>query len=266
MEIEGVSASAAYSAYSAPSVSGVSAARSPAAGAADKPACDCLACAGCKAQGGSAIPNGQQGGGGLNAQGSPEEQAQIAKLRSSDQKVRAHEAAHQAAGAGLTGAAHYQYVRGPDGKQYAVAGEVSIDTSPAGTPEATMAKAKQIRAAALAPADPSPQDRAVAAAASMMESQARSEIAAKEAEGTDSNASNLTDSVGGGRTSERVTERATERAPERATERAPENPESSVSRLLEAYTESQRASDSRSEMVGGLASNPQPGSRLSVFA
>jgi hypothetical protein len=262
MEIEGVSASAAYSAYSAPSAYGVSTARSTAAGAADKPACDCLACAGCKAQGGSAIQNGQQGGGGLNAQGSPEEQAQIAKLRSSDQKVRAHEAAHQAAGAGLTGAAHYQYVRGPDGKQYAVAGEVSIDTSPAGTPEATMAKAKQIRAAALAPADPSPQDRAVAAAASMMESQARAEIAAKEAEGTDSNASNLTDSVGGGRTSERVTERATERAPERATE----NPESSVSRLLEAYTESQRASENRSEMIAGLASNPQPGSRLSVFA
>lgn len=262
MEIEGVSASAAYSAYSAPSAYGVSTARSPAAGAANKPACDCLACAGCKAQGGSAIQNGQQGGGGLNAQGSPEEQAQIAKLRSSDQKVRAHEAAHQAAGAGLTGAAHYQYVRGPDGKQYAVAGEVSIDTSPAGTPEATMAKAKQIRAAALAPADPSPQDRAVAAAASMMESQARAEIAAKEAEGTDSNTANLTDPVGGGRTSERVTERATERAPERA----PENPESSVSRLLEAYTESQRASNNRSEMTAGLASNPQPGSRLSVFA
>jgi hypothetical protein len=133
-----------------------------------------------------------------------------------------------------------------------------------------MAKAKQIRAAALAPADPSPQDRAVAAAASMMESQARAEIAAKEAEGTDSNTSNLTDPVGGGRTSERVTERATERAPERAperaTERAPGNPESSVSRLLEAYTESQRASNNRSEMTAGLASNPQPGSRLSVFA
>lgn len=115
---------------------------------------------------------GRQGADGL----SPEAQAQVRQLKAADQKVRQHEAAHQAAGAGLTGGANYQYVRGPDGRQYAVSGEVSINTSPAGTPEATLAKARQIRAAALAPADPSPQDRAVAAAASLMESQARAEI------------------------------------------------------------------------------------------
>lgn len=108
---------------------------------------------------------------------SPQEQAQVRKLQAIDQKVRQHEAAHKAAGAGLTGAATYQYVRGPDGRQYAVAGEVSINTSPAGTPEATLAKAEQIRAAALAPADPSPQDQAVAAAAAMLALQARQEIA-----------------------------------------------------------------------------------------
>lgn len=106
----------------------------------------------------------------------PEAQAQVQRLKAMDQKVRQHEAAHQAAGAGLTGGANYQYVRGPDGRQYAVSGEVSINASPAGTPEATLAKARQVRAAALAPADPSPQDRAVAAAASLMESQARAEI------------------------------------------------------------------------------------------
>jgi len=116
---------------------------------------------------------------------SPEEQAQVQRLRTADQKVRQHEAAHQAAGAGLTGGANYQYVRGPDGRQYAVAGEVSINTSPAGTPEATLAKARQIRASALAPADPSPQDRAVAAAASLMESQARAEISKKQQEQQD---------------------------------------------------------------------------------
>lgn len=120
----------------------------------------------------------RQGGDGLT----PEQQAQVQKLKAMDQKVRQHEAAHQAAGAGLTGGAGYQYVRGPDGRQYAVAGEVSINTSPAGTPEATLAKARQIRAAALAPADPSPQDRAVAAAASLMESQARAEISRKKEE------------------------------------------------------------------------------------
>lgn len=121
---------------------------------------------------------GRQGADGL----SPEAQAQVRQLKAADQKVRQHEAAHQAAGAGLTGGANYQYVRGPDGRQYAVSGEVSINTSPAGTPEATLAKARQIRAAALAPADPSPQDRAVAAAASLMESQARAEISRKQAE------------------------------------------------------------------------------------
>ncbi|HEX6736041.1 MAG TPA: putative metalloprotease CJM1_0395 family protein, partial [Azonexus sp.] len=50
--------------------------------------------------------------------------------------------------------------------------DVSIDTSPGRTPEETIAKARQIRAAALAPADPSTQDRRVAAAASQMEMQA----------------------------------------------------------------------------------------------
>lgn len=129
--------------------------------------------------GAAQLQGGRQGADGL----SPEAQAQVQQLKAADQKVRQHEAAHQAAGAGLTGGANYQYVRGTDGRQYAVAGEVSINTSPAGTPEATLAKARQIRAAALAPADPSPQDRAVAAAASLMESQARAEISRKEQEG-----------------------------------------------------------------------------------
>jgi hypothetical protein len=129
----------------------------------------------------SQLKGGSQEGGGL----SPEAQAQVQQLKAADQKVRQHEAAHQAAGAGLTGGANYQYVRGPDGRQYAVAGEVSINTSPAGSPEATLAKARQVRAAALAPADPSPQDRAVAAAAALLENQARAEISRKQQEGKD---------------------------------------------------------------------------------
>jgi hypothetical protein len=106
----------------------------------------------------------------------PQQQAQVQHLKAVDQKVRQHEAAHQAAGAGLTGAANFQYVRGPDGKQYAVSGDVSINTSPGWTPEATLARARQIQAAALAPVDPSSQDRAVAAAAALMANQARAEI------------------------------------------------------------------------------------------
>jgi hypothetical protein len=106
----------------------------------------------------------------------PQQQAEVQRLKAVDQKVRQHEAAHQAAGAGLTGAANFEYVRGPDGRQYAVSGDVSISTSRASTPEATLARARQIQAAALAPADPSPQDRAVAAAAALMANQAQAEI------------------------------------------------------------------------------------------
>ena len=106
----------------------------------------------------------------------PEEQQEVRRLRQIDRKVREHEAAHKAAGAGLTGGASYEYVRGPDGRQYAVAGEVKIDVSPAQTPEQTIAKAKRIQAAALAPADPSSQDRAVAAQAAQMAAQAQAEL------------------------------------------------------------------------------------------
>jgi hypothetical protein len=56
---------------------------------------------------------------------------------------------------------------------YAVGGEVQIDTSPAGSPEATIRKMQQIRRAALAPSQPSGTDRAVAAQASQIETQAR---------------------------------------------------------------------------------------------
>ncbi len=110
---------------------------------------------------------------------SPEAQRQIAELRARDAEVRAHEAAHLAAAGGLAkGGANFTYQQGPDGKEYAVGGEVSIDTSPVnGNPRATLAKAQQIQAAALAPADPSPQDRAVAAQAAALAARAAQELA-----------------------------------------------------------------------------------------
>lgn len=76
---------------------------------------------------------------------SDEQQQAVSKLAKRDREVRAHEAAHQAASGGLAGAASFSYTRGADGKVYAVAGEVSIDTSPVqGDPEATLQKATQI--------------------------------------------------------------------------------------------------------------------------
>lgn len=109
----------------------------------------------------------------------PEEQAAIAELKRRDQEVRQHEAAHlSAGGAHVRGGARYSYQAGPDGKRYAVGGEVSIDTSPvANNPAATAAKMQAVRAAALAPATPSGQDLAVAAQATQAELQARMQAA-----------------------------------------------------------------------------------------
>jgi len=105
-----------------------------------------------------------------------DEQEVVNELRARDAEVRSHEAAHMAAGGGLTGGMSLSYQVGPDGKRYAVGGEVSIDASPGSTPEETVLKAQRIRAAALAPAEPSAQDRAVAARAGQMESNARAKL------------------------------------------------------------------------------------------
>ena len=112
----------------------------------------------------------------------PEQQRQLEKLKETDRKVRAHEQAHVAAGGNLVqGGASFSYEKGPDGQRYAVAGEVSIDTSPGRTPAETLAKAAQVRAAAMAPADPSPQDRRVALGAAQLEAAARAEQVKEEA-------------------------------------------------------------------------------------
>ncbi len=106
----------------------------------------------------------------------------VQELKNIDRTVRAHEAAHMAAGAGMTSGATFTYQRGPDGGNYAVGGEVRINSSGARTPEEAIHKARKIRAAALAPADPSGQDRAVAAAATAMEQQAMAQSAKMKAE------------------------------------------------------------------------------------
>ena len=111
-----------------------------------------------------------------------QEQAEIQSLSARDREVRAHEQAHAAVGGQYAGAPTYQYERGPNGVRYAVAGEVSIDTGKEATPEETLRKAQIVRRAALAPAEPSPQDRRVAALASNMEAEARAAIAAERIE------------------------------------------------------------------------------------
>lgn len=119
---------------------------------------------------------GQSPGAAAGSDLSEEEQAQVAKLKQIDAKVRAHERAHAAAGGAHAGAPSYTYTRGPDGQMYATAGEVAIDLSAESDPEATLQKATQVAAAALAPADPSGQDRAVAAAAAQLRLEALAQI------------------------------------------------------------------------------------------
>ncbi len=100
---------------------------------------------------------------------SEEEKREVQELKQRDREVRAHEMAHMAAGGGLVqGGASYTYQRGPDGRSYAVGGEVSISISSEATTEATIAKARRVAQAAMAPANPSSQDRMVAARASRM--------------------------------------------------------------------------------------------------
>jgi hypothetical protein len=105
-----------------------------------------------------------------------DEQAQIRKLQERDREVRAHEAAHKAAGGGLAGGASFSYQQGPDGRYYAVGGEVSIDMGSERDPQATIAKMRRVIAAALAPGDPSPQDMAVAAAAQQAMAEAQRQL------------------------------------------------------------------------------------------
>lgn len=101
----------------------------------------------------------------------------IRELAARDREVRSHEQAHQAVGGQYAGAMEFTYKQGPDGKRYAVGGEVAIDVSKVpGDPQATLEKADRVRRAALAPAEPSTQDRQVAALATQIGIEAQAEL------------------------------------------------------------------------------------------
>ncbi len=114
-----------------------------------------------------------------------EEKQEVQKLKERDAEVRRHEQAHKAAAGGhARGGPSFEFETGPDGNRYAVGGEVSIDTSAVkGDAQATIAKMQKIRQAALSPAEPSGQDRKVAAQAAQAESKARAELAEEKREG-----------------------------------------------------------------------------------
>ncbi len=114
-----------------------------------------------------------------------DEQQQVAELRQRDAEVRAHENAHLgAAGPHSRGGVSFEYQTGPDGRQYAVGGHVNIDTSEGRTPEETIRKMQTVIAAAMAPAEPSGQDRAVAAAAAQKLAAAQQQLAEEKTQKT----------------------------------------------------------------------------------
>ncbi len=114
---------------------------------------------------------------------SPEEQEQVDQLRARDVEVRRHEEAHARVGGEYAGQPSYTYQTGPDGKRYAIGGEVPIDVAPIpDDPEATIDKMLVVKAAALAPAEPSDADRRVAALADAQRLQAQSELYAQNSE------------------------------------------------------------------------------------
>ncbi len=121
-----------------------------------------------------------------------EEVEQVKELKYRDQEVRVHEQAHQSRAGQYGSAPSYEYQTGPDGNRYAVGGEVQIDTSEEDTPQKTIEKMETVRAAALAPQEPSSQDRKVAAEALQKENEARRELSEQENKGSDNESENGT--------------------------------------------------------------------------
>ena len=130
---------------------------------------------------------------GVGGKQTPQVQQEIVRLRATEEKVKAHEAAHKTVGGAATGPVSYTYTRGPDGKQYISGGEVPISISAGSTPTETISRMDQVIRAALAPADPSPQDRAVASQAANLQQKARQE----ESQAADSSASGAVTSASG---------------------------------------------------------------------
>lgn len=104
------------------------------------------------------------------------EEKQVQELKERDREVRAHEQAHARVGGAYASAPSYTFQQGPDGKRYAIGGEVQIDTAKERTPEATIRKMQIVIRAATAPAEPSSQDLKVAQQARSQLSEAQAEL------------------------------------------------------------------------------------------
>ncbi len=142
--------------------------------------------------------NGTAGTTGAATSLSPQDKAEIQALKQRDRHVRAHEAAHlAAAGSYARSGATYTYQIGPDGRAYAIGGEVTLDTSTVpNDPQATIAKMEVIEEAALAPSDPSAQDRLVASEAMQAIDDAELQLARQSSSGSSTSGSTSVSSSG----------------------------------------------------------------------
>ena len=142
-----------------------------------------------------------------------QELQQIKELKARDTEVRMHEQAHAAVGGQYAGSPSYEYQRGPDGTNYAVGGEVPIDVGVInGDPQATIEKMQTVRAAALAPAEPSGADRAIAADATQKIAAAQAELASADDEDSSEDKSRVSASFSNSESSEVKTAKSEEQS------------------------------------------------------
>lgn len=126
-----------------------------------------------------------------------QEIAEIEDMKKRDEEVRVHEMAHKRAGGQYAANPTYTYETGPDGKRYITDGEVSIDIGEEKDPQATIEKMQVVKRAAMAPAEPSGQDRKVYQDASQKEAKARQELADKKQEEAQERRDKVKDALNG---------------------------------------------------------------------
>ncbi|MBF0330202.1 MAG: hypothetical protein HQL10_13700 [Nitrospirae bacterium] len=106
--------------------------------------------------------------------------ARIESLEKIQRTVISHELAHMAPGSAHNATASYEYMKGPDGTNFVIAGGVSIDMGSSGPPEKVIDDMEKVKRAALSPATPSFQDFVVAGRAIAIANYEKSQQAIKE--------------------------------------------------------------------------------------
>lgn len=115
----------------------------------------------------------------------PEELATIQGLQQAEKSVRVHEQAHKAVSVDVTSGIMYTHTTSPDNERYITGGEVSITAGTSSKEEEILQILENVRDAALAPADPSPQDLRIAASTNAQIQQIQSKLTGVEVDETD---------------------------------------------------------------------------------